>query len=346
MNGCIEMSPEASGKGRSNVRRRNIGGVLRSLLPRMIGIVLLVFLLKQLDLRYLLDTLKQAHLGTILFAICLLILLIGIKTIRWQVILSALNLSLPWKEAYLAYFASIFIGFLTPGRLGEFGRAFYVHDEVNSRSGMAISSVLADRLFDLYTLLLVGVAAIFSIGTPQYRLWMILFFLLTLLPLILFLNDRTFIWMQNAAGRLGQYGRRLFDPEGWLVGVRHGLLKMGTRAVAVCTGLTIAAYGVYFTQCFLLSKSLALDVNYGVIMFSVALGSLITLLPFSISGLGTREATIVAYMSTVGVAAEKALSFSFLVFVTFYVAGGLVGAIAWLVHPIRLDFKRGATGQD
>lgn len=329
-----------------NVRNRNIGSVLRSLLPRTIGLILLGFLLQQLDIHYLIDTLKQAQLRTILIATILLILLIAIKTVRWQAILDALHLSLPWREAYLAYFASIFIGFLTPGRLGEFGRAFYVHDEGSSQSGMAISSVLADRLFDLYTLLLVGGAAIFSIGTAQYRLWMVLFFLLTLLPLVLFLNDRTFNWLQNAAGRLGRYGRRLFDADGWLVGIRHGLLKMGTKAIGICIVLTIAAYAVYFTQCFLLSKSLALDVNFSVIMFSVALGSLITLLPFSISGLGTREATIVAYLSTVGVAAEKALSFSFLVFVTFYVVGGLVGAMAWLLHPIQLDFKRGVVGRD
>jgi len=340
------MSQAAGGEEKRDVRKRNIGGVLQSLLPRMAGLILLVFLLQQLNMRYLIDTLKQADLGTILFAIILLILLIAIKTIRWQAILGALNLSLPWREAYLAYFASIFIGFLTPGRLGEFGRALYVRDDVSSQSGMAISSVLADRLFDLYTLLIVGGAAIFPIGPPQHRLWMILFFLLTLLPLALFLNDRAFNWLQNAAGRMGRYGRRLFDPDGWLVGIRHGLQKMGAKAVLVCAVLTVAAYGVYFTQCFLLSKSLVLDVNYSVIMFSVALGSLITLLPFSISGLGTREATIVAYLSTVGVAAERALSFSFLVFVTFYLVGGLVGAIAWLVHPIQLDIKRGEAVQD
>jgi uncharacterized protein (TIRG00374 family) len=340
------MSQAVDGEERLNVRNRNIGSVLRSLLPRTIGLILLVFLLQQLDMRYLIDTFKQAHLGTILIATILLILLIAIKTVRWQAILGALNLSLPWREAYLAYFASIFIGFLTPGRLGEFGRAFYVHDEGNSQSGLAISSVLADRLFDLYTLLIVGGTAIFSIGTVQYRLWMIIFFLLALLPLVLFLHDSTFNWLRNVASRLGRYGRKLFDPNGWLAGIRHGLLKMGTKAIVVCAVLTITAYGVYFTQCFLLSKSLALDVNYSVIMFSVALGSLITLLPFSVSGLGTREATIVAYLSTVGVAAEKALSFSFLVFVTFYVIGGLVGAIAWLVHPLRLDFKRGPVGRD
>ncbi len=329
-----------------NVHSRNVGSVLRSLLPRTIGFILLLILFQQIDASYLFETLKRAQLGTILAAVVLLIVLIAVKTIRWRTILDALNLSLSGWEAFLAYFAGVFIGFLTPGRLGEFGRALYLRKEENSPPGMAFSSVLADRLFDLYTLLIVGSAAIFAIGMAQYRLWTILFFMLSLLPLALFLHDGSFNWLQNVAGRTSRVGRKVFDPEGWLIGVRRGLLMMGIKAVAVCTVLTIAAYGIYFTQCFLLAKSLALDVSYDVIMFSVALGSLVTLLPFSISGLGTREATIVTYLSSAGVAAEKALSFSFLVFVTFYVVGGLVGAIAWLVHPIHLDFKRGEVRRD
>jgi len=41
-----------------------------------------------------------------------------------------------------------------------------------------------------------------------------------------------------------------------------------------------------------------------------------------------------------GVPAEAALSFSLLVFLTFYVAGGLMGAVAWGVKPVPVDFLR------
>ena len=66
----------------------------------------------------------------------------------------------------------------------------------------------------------------------------------------------------------------------------------------------------------------------------------VTLLPISISGLGTREAAIVAYLGTIGVPAEAALGFSLLVFVTFYVGGGLMGAAAWWVKPVPLKQMR------
>jgi len=72
------------------------------------------------------------------------------------------------------------------------------------------------------------------------------------------------------------------------------------------------------------------------VTFAVALGSLITLLPISISRLGTRAAAMIAYLDTVGIPAEAALSFSLLVFVTFYVAGGLIGALAWWIKPVPI----------
>ena len=49
------------------------------------------------------------------------------------------------------------------------------------------------------------------------------------------------------------------------------------------------------------------------------------------------EAVLIAYLGTLGVPAETALSFSLLVFLTFYVAGGLMGAVAWWVKPVPVD---------
>jgi uncharacterized protein (TIRG00374 family) len=335
------MTKIAGGDERSATRNRGIPDGVRFLLPRTIGLILLIVLLQRMDVSHLLDTLKNADIGMVSFAMIMLIVLIGIKTLRWRMILRTLQISMSWRNAFLAYFASIFIGFLTPGRLGEFGRALYLRDDPNAKSGAGFSSVLADRLFDLYALLLIGSAAIFSLGGRQYWLWTGLFFLVSLFPLVLFLHDVSFNWLKTFAGRLGRVGTRLFDPNGWLVGMRYGLLQMGKGILIVSTVLTVTAYLVYFTQCFLLSMALAIEVSFVSVMFAVALGSLVTLLPFSISGLGTREATIIAYMSTVGISAETALSFSFLVFVTFYVVCGLIGAMAWFVHPIQLDLKRG-----
>ncbi len=82
-----------------------------------------------------------------------------------------------------------------------------------------------------------------------------------------------------------------------------------------------------------------MDVGFMQITYAAAIGSLVTLLPVSISGLGTREAAIIAYLGAQGVTSEGALGFSLLVFFTFYIAGGIIGAAAWWVKPVPLGIK-------
>jgi uncharacterized membrane protein YbhN (UPF0104 family) len=96
---------------------------------------------------------------------------------------------------------------------------------------------------------------------------------------------------------------------------------------------------LFYGQCYLLALALSLPIDIIRVSMAVALGSLVTLIPISISGLGTREAVIVAYLGNAGVAPEAALGFSFLVFATFYIAGGLMGAIAWWLHPVPLSLE-------
>lgn len=315
-------------------------GVVRSIVPRLLGLILLVILLIRIDISALADVLAGADIGLVVLAVFLLIALIGVKTVRWLMILDTLRISMPIRSAFLAYFASIFIGFLTPGRLGEFGRAFYVRDEPDDQPGLAFSSVLADRLFDLYALSIVGGTALFSLASSNAWIMIIALSLVCVVPLLVFFNDALFGRLRDLANKAGRIGQALFRSDGWLEGIRRGLKQLNNRVFSMSVFLTLLAYFVFFGQCYLLSLALDIQVGYPAIMFAVALGSLITLLPFSISGLGTREATITAYLSTVGVSAETALSFSLLVFATFYLAGGLLGAIAWWIHPIQLDFKR------
>lgn len=65
----------------------------------------------------------------------------------------------------------------------------------------------------------------------------------------------------------------------------------------------------------------------------MAISNLISFIPISISGLGTRDATLIYLFSLIGLKPELAVSYAFLVFVTFFFCGGLMGAIVWFVKP-------------
>jgi uncharacterized protein (TIRG00374 family) len=334
--------PEEVIKPKSGLKRFVTAGNLR-----LAGLVLLAALIARLDLGEIREAIRTADASLIALAVVGVIPLILIKTVRWQGLLRAQAIRMAMWPAFLAYFGSLFIGFLTPGRLGEFIKAVHVSRDCDVPLTQAFTSVLADRLFDLYALMVVGSAALLTRAiNGQELIVLVSLVVLMVLPLAVFLNGVTFGWMQRVGLRFGAVGRRLFDAGGILPEVRAGLRQLTLARFAAAVALTIFAYGVYFGQCYLLARALDLPVGFGPVTFAVALGSLITLVPVSISGLGTREAAMIAYLDSAGVQAEAALSFSLLVFVTFYIAGGLIGALAWWIKPAPLNLNTNMNRRD
>lgn len=310
---------------------------------RLIGLALLLFLLWQIDVRQLVTVLTQVAPLPLGVAILLNIPQISLKACRWRWLLRAQQTQYGIWAATLSYFGSIFIGLLTPGRLGEFVKAMHVNQDCDVAMGQAFSSVLADRLFDLYALLVVGGAALLSLTAwrdSNSVLGLALLALLLTLPLAVFLHEGVFGRIRMMGSYLGRPGWWLFASQGWLLELRNGLRQLSLPWLLAAVGMTVLAYTIFFGQCYLLALAVGLKTGFVQVSFAVALGSLVTLLPISISGLGTREAAMIVYLGVVGVPAEAALGFSLLVFVTFYVAGGLLGAVAWWMKPVQLPITR------
>ena len=124
----------------------------------------------------------------------------------------------------------------------------------------------------------------------------------------------------------GQIGRVVQQPD--LDGV---LLRPG---LVVPLLLTALAYSVFFAQAWLLGRALALEIGIAYLAMCLSVAGVITLLPISFSGLGTRDAILILLFAPLGLAAEQAVAYSTLFFLTFYVAGGIMGAIAWQLKPL------------
>ena len=305
---------------------------------RMAGIVVLAVLMVRLDLGQVSEALLGADPLLVAIAVALIVPLIYIKTVRWQRILKTQSVDFGTWPALLAYFGSLFVGFITPGRLGEFVRAIHVNRDCGLSHPRAFSTVLTDRLFDLYLLLPIAGAALIGLAANRGEaLSLAGLAVLAVVPLVLLLNGSSFKCIRGAleratAGRL----RRLAPVAGWLEDVRSGIRALNLAVIAAAVVLTLAAYALFFGQAYMLAVAVGLEISYFQLVLVLALSSPASLLPISISGLGTREAVIVGYLGVHGVQAESALAFSLLVFATFYVGGGLIGVFAWWLKPVPL----------
>ena len=73
--------------------------------------------------------------------------------------------------------------------------------------------------------------------------------------------------------------------------------------------------------------------------FFMSISSIVTLLPLSFSGIGTRDAALIYLFSIISFSQETALIFSFLILLTFHIFGGLIGAVCFYKKPIKYNFK-------
>ena len=217
-----------------------------------------------------------------------------------------------------------------------------IQHEMKIPAALAMPSALVDRLYDLYFLFAIGAIAAFRVlGWQVLSTYIIVPSLLLTLttPLILLGNQRAYALVSRIGLHLGRFGTLLFGEGGWGLEVHRFIGKIRIHTLIIRAILTVLAYGLFFTQYYLVAKSLSMRISFTDASFAVALGSLVALLPISISSIGTRDAAIMAYLASNGVAPQQALSFSLLIFITFQLMGGLLGALAWQIKPLPADLK-------
>ena len=96
---------------------------------RLIGIIILVILLFFIDFGKLADNLINTNLLYLVYSSLLLIPLYIFKSLRWQMLLRLVNIKYVYKETFLAFLASNFLAFITPGRIGEIAKSFYIKND-------------------------------------------------------------------------------------------------------------------------------------------------------------------------------------------------------------------------
>jgi uncharacterized protein (TIRG00374 family) len=308
-------------------------------LMRLAGPVLFLFILSRIDLTRTAEMLRTVGLQFLLAAVALYPCLILLKTWRWQFLLRQQGIAYGLIPAFAAYNSALAAGYVTPGRLGEFVRALYLMKDKGIALGHAFSSVVLDRLLDLY--LLVATAAIGAalFAVPQHLVGLSLAVLVAaaLGPLVVVLpsvSRRSIALFARAASRLAPTTYKEELAQG-LNGFQAGMEQLLTVRLLVPFACTALAYAVFYLQCYLVALALDLPLSCLYSSYSVSLASLLALLPVSISGLGVRDAAFVALFRPANLTAEMAIGYSLLLLLVFNVFGGLIGALTWLVKPLK-----------
>jgi len=204
------------------------------------------------------------------------------------------------------YCAGLFLGILTPGKVGE-AIKIPMLKSYNLSLKKSVVITIADRVLDaalLGALALGGLLVLEQIQIPKQILLLCLLFGVLLL------------WQQR---------HRWMKREIWQE--MQKLLRTNTTQITL---LTLLNWSVYFVQLILIAKSLSLAITLVDFISIMTIAGIVSLLPIAPAGLGTREATLLFFFAEYGIAPAQTLAFSYIIFALTIIAATCIGGYCWL----------------
>jgi uncharacterized protein (TIRG00374 family) len=293
-------------------------------------VLLLVVVWRLDDRRALLHAIKDADPLLFVGAVLLNVPVVHLKVERWRDLLAARGYHYRLGRSYAAVLSSLYLGMLTPGRLGDVLRIQYVRREIDVPYSEGLAATLMDRFCDLYVL-----AAIVALSTVHLSavLYSDLVYVSWTAVAIAVLGP-SLLLLRGPTELLGRALRRL--TERWhtsLAALLEALRAMIGRAVLVAIPMTVASYAINYAQGWLIAQALGIELSYLDVASLLATTSLLGLMPISISGVGVRELFLALVFPALGFTAPQGVAFGLLVFACNYLAVVLAGFIAWQVSP-------------
>ena len=295
---------------------------------QILGPLIFVYILFQIDFGLLRKELVNFNIWFLLMAVFFMMIQIVARAEKWRIILISLSIPLTRLKAISLHWMGTFVGVITPGRFGELIKVYFLKNKGYS-AFRSFFSILVDRVIDVSTLLLFGflIFLFFLKGIGIYILFISLGLVLFLVFIFLLIDSRSFLhkFFIKAVKKFfpidfEEYNK--FTISRLWQGIRN--TKKG-QFILFFTYLIIS-WLLYFAARYMIVLSLGVDLSFLEVSAISALMAIVTMLPISVAGIGTREAVAIYLFGLFSITKELALLFSLFVFATdlFILSFGLI----------------------
>lgn len=264
---------------------------------------------------------KVGVLGA-LIALLMSLLNYGLRFVRWQMYLSAMEHPVPWAASFRIYLAGFALT-TTPGKAGEALRGVLLKPW-GVPYAKSFAAFFSERLSDLLAVVLLALVG--SLLYPQARPMIVAGVLLMLMAYGL-LSQRVLI--ERLAIRLPQQGGRLVGLARHLLHVLLEAQRCHRPSLLMGASLlSLIAWGAEALAFYWILKWMGADIPIAFAVFVYALSMLAGALSFMPGGLGGAEAVMVALLVWKGMPNADAVAATLLIrLATLWFAVGIGGCI-------------------
>jgi uncharacterized protein (TIRG00374 family) len=298
----------------------------------------IAFLLWQIDLQQTVDIIRDSHWGYVLAALVIFAGTTWMMAWRWGILLAAKGVHEPFSWLLRMYFVSYAAGQVLPTAIG--GDAVRIIEHSRRRDGVtatAAGAVVMERVVgSAGTLVLVAIGLAVAAGRYDdvgFLIVLEVVFVAAMIVLgLLLFSRRLGLALER---RLFPLGRRvrLEKPLQSLYWALHEY-RTSPGALVVVMGVTLVAQFLRILSIWLCGEAVGADVSPVVYLILGPLLFLVQMVPFTLNGLGVREAFFVVFLGRFGVPEDQAFAVGFL-FYAVAIATSLPGGFILLWRSFR-----------
>jgi uncharacterized protein (TIRG00374 family) len=248
------------------------------------------------------EALKNFNWFLILIILALVLLGYTLRAVRWDYLLSSIDVRIRKRESYSIFFAGLSMA-ITPGKLGELIKPFILKDKIGTRVSKSIGVVFVERFTDL-----IGMLILATIGLLSFRYGTVAIlagFAIIVISLMIIYSKRLCNRIIRKFVRLPKVGKYA-DKIGVAYDTTYSLLS--PRHLLTCTGISIIAWGLECFCFYLVLVGLGMEVGLLTSMFIFAFPSIIGVVSMLPGGLGVAEGSMVGLLILIGLSLSVATS--------------------------------------
>lgn len=293
----------------------------------LIGILLFFYILVKINLINVLEEIKKVNIYFLLITLVLLIIMLVVQTFKWHIIAVFQDIKVPFKESFKINLMSNFYGLITPSKLGSVIRAEYLKEYTKNKNiGKGLFNFTIDKVLDITSVIFMAILFSFvfkdKISLPL-SFFTGLFLLFLLLTLFFIKKERSkivlrFFYKKFINEKIKNKTKTTFNSF-----YEHIPKK---RYFILFFLLNVISWLFIYLIYYFIGLSLGIKINFLYYMAILPLGTLVSLIPISIGGLGTREAALISLFALFNVSSAKVFSMS----VIDYFIVGLIPSIITL----------------
>jgi uncharacterized protein (TIRG00374 family) len=309
--------------------------VLKSITPKklfhvvkfVVAGLLIWMLIQKIELTNVMNAFITAKFQFILIAFLLGFPNVLIQFLKWRFLLRLVKPTVSNYETLSSLLIGFTLGFITPGRIGEFGRAVFIHNCSRTR---VVGLAMLDKLFPMGVVFLIGTwSVVYLLGSRWSTFTLAIF--ITLATAITFLVF-WLSWYPQHLRRIMTFANQFMPYQERIELLLSSLDNFHRKQAIIMLGYSFVFYGIITSQFLCLMDAFeALPVFESFLtIFAIYVAK--SLLPISLADLGVRETAAVFFFGLIGAAPSTAFNAAILIFLINLVFPSLAGFIL-LLNP-------------